>query len=97
MQGGLEIRGLEEADLPEALRLVWQTFLEFEAPEYSAEGVREFERFIELKAMRAKLQRGEMLFWGCFEAREVVGLLAARAPCHISLLFVKKSHHRRGI
>jgi len=33
------IRKLEAEDLQNALRLVWETFLEFEAPEYSDEGL----------------------------------------------------------
>jgi len=30
-----------------ALDLVWQVFLEFEAPDYSEEGIQEFKKFID--------------------------------------------------
>lgn len=80
-----------------ALDLVWQVFLEFEAPDYSDEGIQEFENFIALNSIEQKINKNEMLFWGCFCGENLVGVAATRQPCHISLLFVDKEHHRRGI
>ncbi|HBE86222.1 MAG TPA: GNAT family N-acetyltransferase [Lachnoclostridium sp.] len=80
-----------------ALDLVWQVFLEFEAPEYSDEGIQEFKNFIDLNSIEQKIDKNEMLFWGCFCGENIVGVVATRQPCHISLLFVDKEHHRQGI
>ena len=44
-----EIRKLEPEALEEALALVWEVFAEFEAPEYTQEGIEEFWRFIDLE------------------------------------------------
>lgn len=38
----MPIGWLAKADLPEAIRLVKRVFMEFEAPEYSQEGVENF-------------------------------------------------------
>ena len=46
------VRRLSQAELPAALELCWQVFLEFEAPEYSTEGVAAF------RASLAYLRRG---------------------------------------
>lgn len=80
-----------------ALDLVWRIFLEFEAPDYSDEGIQEFKKFINLDFIEQKIAKNEMLFWGCFSGENIVGVAATRQPCHISLLFVDKEYHRRGI
>ncbi|ADL02966.1 GNAT family N-acetyltransferase [Lacrimispora saccharolytica] len=80
-----------------ALDLVWKIFEEFEAPDYPDEGIEEFRKFLDFETIKQKISRNEMFFWGCFSGDAIVGVIAARQPCHISLLFVNKEHHRRGI
>lgn len=80
-----------------ALELVWRVFSEFEAPEYSEEGVQEFRGFIAPDAVKRRMSNNEMLFWGCYSGDHLTGVIASRPPCHISLLFVDKQHHRKGI
>jgi GNAT superfamily N-acetyltransferase len=92
-----QIRGLTSPDLPQAMSLVWAVFSEFEAPEYSAEGIAEFKSFIEIHRMAEKLVSGEIKFWGCIIGGEIVGVIATRPPCHIALLFVRRDLHRQGI
>ncbi len=82
--------------LAEALGLVWDVFLEFEAPEYCEEGIAEFKHYIEPDAIREKLGKGELQMWACIDDDRVTGVIALRAPCHISLLFVDKRYHRQG-
>ena len=43
----LAIRLLNADDIIPAMDLVWRVFFEFEAPEYSEEGIAEFKVFIE--------------------------------------------------
>ena len=93
-----EIRRLEQSDLSGAMELVWRVFLEFEAPEYAPEGVEEFRRYIELPGAGRRMAEGNFLLWGAFLDQMLVGVLAVVPPgCHISLLFVEKDHHRKGI
>lgn len=83
--------------LDEALALVWQVFSAFEAPEYPSEGIKEFKDYIGKGSIARKLETGELLMWCAFEGERIVGVIASRRPCHISLLFVAKDRHRRGI
>lgn len=80
-----------------AMDLVWKVFLEFEAPEYSDEGIREFKDFIAPTAVEHRITNGELFVWGCFKDKNIVGVIATRPPLHISLLFVDKEYHRQGI
>lgn len=88
----LEIRILENNEIPEALSIVWEVFCQFEAPEYSQEGIDEFRRAIDNPEFI-----GAMKFYGAIENGKIVGVLAMRAPQHISFFFVKADHHGRGI
>ena len=92
-----QYRRLGAEDLADAMQLVWDTFLKFEAPDYSEDGIREFKDFIDLTSITEKLIRSELLFWGCFDPTGIVGVIALRDPCHITLLFVHEDHQRRGI
>lgn len=96
-QSELEIRELGDAELAPALALAREVFLEFEAPDYPPEGLEEFLDYIALPNVINYRGQGEFPFWGCFEGGQIVGMLAARSLGHVSLLFVKKSHHRQGI
>ena len=80
-----------------ALDLVWRVFLQFEAPEYAPEGVSEFKEYIEPEFVKKKIREGTLTCWGCFDGEKIVGFIAVRPPCHISLLFVDADYHRRGI
>ena len=86
------VRRLPPELLPAACELVWQVFCRFEAPEYSQEGIAEFQKTLEnMDALR------HMPFYGAFHGGELVGVLAMRKPQHISLFFVKETWHRQGV
>lgn len=90
------IRPIDGERLPEALALVREVFMAFEAPEYPAEGVREFMDYIEHEHIADMMKAGELQMWGCLRDGRIVGMLACRGR-HITLLFVSAAHHRRGI
>lgn len=48
-----------KVEITAALNLIWETFLQFEAPDYSDEGVKSFRDFIENEDIVASLE-----FWG---------------------------------
>ena len=86
------VRRLPPELLPAACDLVRQVFCRFEAPEYSQEGIDEFQRTLEnMDALR------HMPFYCAFHGGELVGVLAMRKPQHISLFFVKEVWHRQGV
>ncbi|HNV35036.1 MAG TPA: GNAT family N-acetyltransferase [Bacillota bacterium] len=86
------IRMLGKDDIPKALDLAWQVFMEFEAPDYSKEGIRAFRSFLDCEAAIKALT-----FYGCYVDDELAGMLAMRGDSHICMLFVTGSFHKRGI
>ena len=86
------VRRLAPEEYPAALELCWRVFLEFEAPEYSAEGVAAFRASLDDKERVRKLN-----FYGAFDGGKLVGVLCMRPPQHIGDLFVDGAYHRRGI
>ena len=93
----LAIRPLKADDIIPAMDLVWRVFSVFEAPEYSEEGIAEFKAFIEPSFITDKMSNGEYRLWGAYENEQIVGVIAIKLPLHITLLFVDKHYHRRGI
>ena len=90
------IRQLKYEEIEQALKLIWSVFEEFEAPEYSTEGVEEFKIYIGLDAAKQRFNEGR-LFLGAFIGDELAGVLEARKPAHISMMFVDKQYHRQGL
>ena len=86
------VRRLSPEEIPAALELCWQVFLEFEAPEYPAEGVAAFRASLDDKERTRQLK-----FYGAFDGEKLVGVLCMRPPQHIGGFFVDAAYHRRGI
>jgi len=82
--------------LYETMELVRDVFMEYEAPDYSDEGIEEFLRFLEPNEIAEKLEEEKMKIWVCSFGSEIVGMIAAMEN-HINLLFVSGKHHRKGI
>lgn len=93
----IEFKRLHNGDIQNALNLVWSVFQEFEAPDYSEQGVREFEGFINIYSIIKMMDRKEIAFWGCYYNAALVGVIATIGKSHISLFFVQKEYHRQGI
>ena len=86
------VRRLAPEEYPAALELCWRVFLEFEAPEYSPEGVAAFRASLDDEERTRRLD-----FYGAFDGEKLVGVLCMRAPQHIGGFFVDAAYHRRGI
>ena len=91
------IRRVRTEELAPAMEMVWRVFAEFEAPEYSAQGIEEFRRFIREDNLSEKMRSGSMILWGWYDGDAVAGLIAITVTGHINLLFVDRAYHRRGI
>ena len=82
----MEIRKIGNVQIPDAIALIWTTFLQFEAPDYSDEGVQSFRNFIEDKAILRTLE-----FFGAYEYEneELRGVIATKDNRkHICCFFV---------
>ena len=92
----LTYRPLSAKDTLEVSELVARVFNEFVAPEYSAEGVQEFQRYIQPSAFRARAQTNHFSLIS-LEQNKVVGVIEMGGYIHVSLLFVAPEFQRRGI
>ena len=93
MPQAITVRILTKDETPAALRLVWQVFQAFEAPDYTPEGVEEFHKTIQNDEFMSKL-----CLYGAFLGQELVGVIATRSEgTHIALFFVDGRYHRQGI
>ena len=88
----ITVRRLRSEEIPAALALTWEVFQQFEAPEYTQEGIDFFRASLhDTQRIRA------MRFYGAFDGDELVGTLCMRQPQHIGGFFVRAAYHRRGI
>lgn len=85
------VRRLSSFEIPHAIDLIWNVFLQFEAPEYSQEGIEFF------RASLDDTERTKALRWyGAFDNGNLIGILSMRAPRHIGGFFVRADHHGKG-
>lgn len=92
-----EIRFVTGEEWEEAMGLAWKTFLEFEGDVYPPEGIRSFEDFITDSALKRMFIMGAYQVMAAYHEGKMVGMISLRNETHISLLFVDKLYHRRGI
>lgn len=89
----MKIKKIDNTQISDALSLIWTTFLQFEAPDYSEEGMQSFKDFIKNEEIVQTLE-----FWGAYEKDELQGVIASNENRkHICCFFVKAQYHRQGI
>lgn len=92
-----EIRFVSGDEWEEAMELAWKTFLEFEGDIYPPEGIRSFEDFITDSTLKRMFIMGAYQVMAAYDHEKMVGMISLRNEIHISLLFVDRYYHRRGI
>ncbi|STO31961.1 Dihydropteroate synthase [Fusobacterium necrogenes] len=88
----MEIRKLERLEINKALKLIWDVFLESEAFNYNRRGVEEFRKFLDCRELINRFD-----FYGTYDRRELIGVIAFQGGQHICFFFVKKPYQRHGI
>lgn len=89
----LLIKQLNNNEIENALSLAWKVFMEYEAPDYTQEGIDEFYKSIHDEKFLSMLS-----LYGAFSDDELVGVIATRSNGkHIALFFVDGKYHRQGI
>lgn len=92
------VRRLGASEVDAALQLAWQTYLEFEAPDYGPEGVETFRQdIVENEPFRRACMSGENRLWGSFDGERLIGIMGMRGKAHICIVFTHKDYHRRGV
>lgn len=92
-----EIRFAKPEEWEEAMGLTWKTFLEFEGNDYPPEGIRSFEDFITDSGLKRMYMMGLYQMIAAFDKGRMIGMITLRNEVHISLLFVDKRYHRKGV
>ncbi|HEY9061547.1 MAG TPA: GNAT family N-acetyltransferase [Pseudobacteroides sp.] len=93
----MEIRVIDRADLPMVISLVWSVFSEFVAPGYEEEGIETFKKFIKPEELEKFIGSGRFFILGGFVKGKLAGILAMRDNNHVSMFFVEKEFHSKGI
>lgn len=89
----MQIKRIDDTRISDAVNLIWTTFMQFEAPDYSDVGIQSFKSFIDNKEIIKTLE-----FWGAYDNKELKGAIATNENRkHICCFFVKEQYHKQGI
>ena len=93
------IRKIIPTEVPEALSLALEVFMQFEAPDYKPEGVETFKRdIVENEEFIDNCKRGICPIYAAFDNGRIIGIIGMRSnKTHINLVFTKKEYHRQGV
>lgn len=90
----MEIKIIGFNDKTKALELVLKTFMKYEAPDYSEEGIETFQNSV----ISNNDYLNNILMYGAYEGDTLQGVIATRNQGnHIALFFVDGKCHRQGI
>ncbi len=96
MNSRIVFREIRQGEEEGVCRLVLDVFNKFVAPGYSAEGVKEMNRYVNPESMRLRLANQHFILLA-LDVDKIVGAIEARNNSHISLFFVDKKYQNQGI
>lgn len=88
---------LSTKELEELTNLVTETFDEFVGKDYSEQGKDSFYKFINNGDIFTNMLLAHEFLITAKYNEQIVGVITTRDRAHISLLFVHKDYHKRGI
>ncbi len=91
------VRCAYHSDWDGAMKLAWDTFSRFNAPDYCQEGIDNFRNFVNDDMLHNMFLAGHYQLFVAIDGDRHVGMLTLREKKHISLLFVDEEYHRYGI
>ena len=97
MNDNILIRTINENEWEEAMNLAWDTFILYEAPEYTKEGITSFRNFVRDPILKTLFIEEKYNVLAAFNNNIIVGIIGVRNETHISLLFVDSEYHKKGI
>ncbi len=92
----LSIESIKPSEIEESSRLIERVFMQFEAPEYSREGIDNFLSYIQSDEFMKRLRENHFDLIAKFEDK-IEGIIEVRSYSHICLLFVAPEFQKRGI
>ena len=79
------------------MKLAWNTFARFDAPDYSREGIDNFRNFVTDETLHQMFLAGHYQLFVAVMDGNYLGMVSLREKKHISLLFVDGDCHGNGI
>ncbi len=90
------LRTINPGEEVEVSNLVARSFNEFIAPDFPDEGIEEFFRYSNPRALIKRSEGNHFVLVAEAEG-SIAGMIEIREMKHVSMLFVDKAFHRRGI
>lgn len=90
-------RGYSRADWEGSMCVAWDTFLRFDADDYSQEGILNFNEFVTDPILYQMYRNGEYVLFTAKDRGTIIGMITLRNETHISLLFVSSDYQKRGV
>ncbi len=88
------LRKIEKNMCDEVFELVRDVFMQFEAPDYTDEGI---ETFFKISFEDKKFMES-LTVYGAFDNEKLAGIIATRSEgTHIALFFIKSEYQKKGI
>lgn len=92
-----EIRWIRPEEWEEVMKLIWNTFMKFEAKDYTQAGIHNFKAFINDPELYQSYLDGSYQMMVALNEDHIIGEISVRSGNHISLLFVDEAYHRKGV
>ena len=96
MANTFTFRDIRPNEAIEVCNLVARTFNEFIAPEFSDQGVEEFFKYSNPREFKKRSESGYSSMIAESEGK-TVGMIELKGYSHISMLYVEKSFHKKGV
>lgn len=96
-QTSYEVKWAEAKNWAPAMKMVWKTFLKFEAADYTEEGIQNFLDFITDKQLYQSFLDGSYQMMVALDEERIIGVASVRNRNHLSLLFVDEEYHKQGV
>lgn len=93
----ITVRPAYRGEWDDAMALAWRVFMQFEARDYTPEGIESFQEFITDSVLYRMFLLGEYQLFGAYDNERMIGMISLRSQTHISLLFVDAAYHKKGI
>ena len=91
-----KIEELNLENLEEAINVIEDTFMNFEAPDYSKQGIESFFKFANYETIKVNLSKNMKMYVAKVNEK-IVGVIGYRDNSHINLLFVLEEYQHNGI
>ena len=87
------IRKLDKTEYDRATSLALEVYIQCGAEDFDEEGLNSFKSFIFSEQLM-----NELVIYGAFDNENLVGIMGTKNEGkHLSLFFIGKEHHRKGI